>query len=289
MINVSIIIINYNTKKLTKECLDSVFANTYGLEFEVIVVDNGSTDGSVDFFRSDKRITFIESSKNLGFGKANNLGFKYAKGKYIFLLNSDTLLLNNAVKFFFEWMEQCDKTIACVGSLLMNKDGNIIYSYGDFPSFKNIFLDLLVYRFINKKRGIPKIESGTSFIPVDYVSGADLFIRRNVIEECGFFDPEYFLYYEETDLQYRYNLHGYKSGLIFTPKIIHLEGASSTSKRNLKKLKIHMQSRFIYCKKHFSKCEYILTRILFLLWVPIVLFSSGNWDEKKKILLLLCK
>ncbi|GHT72706.1 hypothetical protein FACS189456_1970 [Bacteroidia bacterium] len=87
--DVSIIIVNYNTKQLTANCIDSVFHKTEGINFEVILVDNASTDGSKEHFRNDPRIQFIESDENLGFGRANNLGAKYAKGKYLFLLNSD--------------------------------------------------------------------------------------------------------------------------------------------------------------------------------------------------------
>ena len=85
---------------------DSVFAQTSGVLFEVILVDNASTDGSIELFEKDDRICFVESGGNLGFGKANNLGYNYATGKYLFLLNSDTLLLNNAIKEFFLQMEQ---------------------------------------------------------------------------------------------------------------------------------------------------------------------------------------
>ena len=97
MMDVSIIIVNYNTLKVTAQCLDSIFRLTYGLSFEVILVDNASTDGSKEIFSQDKRIKYIYSDRNLGFGRANNLGFQTAAGEYIFLLNSDTILLNNAV------------------------------------------------------------------------------------------------------------------------------------------------------------------------------------------------
>ena len=88
--DVSIIIVNYNTCQMTKECIDSVFERTFGLDFEIILVDNGSTDGSKSQFEKDSRITYVYSEFNLGFGCANNLGYKFAKGDYVFLLNSDT-------------------------------------------------------------------------------------------------------------------------------------------------------------------------------------------------------
>ena len=89
--NVSIVIVNYNTLKLTKACIDSVIEKTSGLEYEIILVDNASSDGSSDVFKNDERIIFIEASDNIGFGKANNLGVKHAKGDYLFFLNSDVI------------------------------------------------------------------------------------------------------------------------------------------------------------------------------------------------------
>ena len=96
--DVSVIIVNYNTIELTLNCINSIFTHTLGIDFEVIVVDNNSDDGSGEILRLDKRIVFIQNLANEGFGSANNIGYQYAKGKYLFLLNSDTILLNNAIK-----------------------------------------------------------------------------------------------------------------------------------------------------------------------------------------------
>ena len=137
-IDVSVIIVNYNTKTLTKECVDSVYAQTNGVTFEVILVDNASTDGSTDMFEEDQRIVFVESKVNLGFGKANNLGYRYAKGKYIFFLNSDTLLLNNAIGLFSHKMETASNSIGCMGCLLQDASSKKTHSFADFPSVGNL-------------------------------------------------------------------------------------------------------------------------------------------------------
>ena len=100
--DVSIVIVNYNTLLLVKNCIDSIIAKTACVNYEIIVVDNASTDNSKEYFSNDTRIKYIYNEKNLGFGLANNVGIKIAKGRNIFLLNPDTLLLNNAIKILYE-------------------------------------------------------------------------------------------------------------------------------------------------------------------------------------------
>ena len=112
--DVSVIIVNYNTKNLTSDCIQSVIDKTSGVDYEIILVDNASTDGSKEFFENDVRLKYIYSDKNGGFGYGNNQGMEIARGKYLFLLNSDTVLLNNAIREFFDYAESHDeKRIYC--------------------------------------------------------------------------------------------------------------------------------------------------------------------------------
>ena len=113
-IDVSVIIVNYNTLELTKQCVESLKAKTKGIQYEIIIVDNASNDGSQEYFRNDESIIYIYNKENLGFGRANNIGYRHSSGKYIFLLNSDTILENNAIKIFFDFMEQ-NPGIGCAG------------------------------------------------------------------------------------------------------------------------------------------------------------------------------
>lgn len=264
--DVSIIIVNYNTKELTQNCIDSIFENTNGVSFEVILVDNASTDGSVELFEQEQRIQFIKSEKNLGFGKANNLGYKYAKGKYIFLLNSDTLLLNNAIKMFYDKMESIDGSIGCLGCLLENADHQYTHSYADFPRVSNSLYSLAspYFRLLGCKEWIldnPQLRANhQSFFQVEYITGADLFIRRSVIEECGLFDPDFFMYYEDPGMQHRYLRKGYKSYIIDTPKIIHLQGSSM--KPNKRKSLIYFDSQLKYLRKTQPKVEVFILNVL---------------------------
>ena len=120
MIDVSIIIVNYNTCKITDACIASVVDKTKGVSYEIILVDNASTDGSKEFFEHDERVIYIYSEINGGFGVGNNIGMKRAKGKYFFLLNSDTILINNAVKEFYDYAEAQGK-LAVYGCWLVGR------------------------------------------------------------------------------------------------------------------------------------------------------------------------
>ena len=111
--DLSIIIVNYNTLELTKACVDSVRSSTNGIDYEIIVVDNNSSDGSQDFFATYGGITFIRSSENLGFGRANNLGFKHSIGRYILMLNSDTIVENNILARMVNHFDSLPDDVAC--------------------------------------------------------------------------------------------------------------------------------------------------------------------------------
>lgn len=134
--NVSIVLVNYNTLRITKECIDSIVNNTIDISYEIILVDNASSDGSIEYFSKDERIKFIESGSNLGFGKANNLGAQNSVGDYVFFLNTDTVLKNNAIKIMYDWMVQYnyDLNVGALGCLLLGKDGVRTHSYSRFPN-----------------------------------------------------------------------------------------------------------------------------------------------------------
>lgn len=233
-IDVSVIIVNYNTLELTKNCINSVFENTKGINIEIILVDNASQDGSKEYFGQDERITYIYSDKNGGFGFGNNLGMKVAKGKYFFLLNSDTILVNNAISEFYRYAKSHDpKTV--YGCWLVGDDGTYRRSFFFFPSFT---ISHFLYIKINPQDYSPKWD----IREVECVTGADMFFPREAYEECGGFDENIFMYGEEGELQYRMMRKGFKRMLINTPRIIHLEGKSSkpSKKSDRRRFKGHL-------------------------------------------------
>ena len=250
-ISVSIIIVNYRTPSLILACIDSIYAHTKGVDFEVIVVDNHSEDDSVERLSKENRIILIESLRNGGFGYGNNLGMKVARGKYFFLLNSDTLLVNNAIKEFYDYAESHEpKTL--YGCYLIGDDGTYRGSFHYFPA---LTIGAFFRRLFRKQNYTPDYTDKE----VECICGADMFIPRTTIEECGGFDENIFLYGEEGELQLRMAKAGYK--LLSSPKIIHLEGKSL--EQSDEKRKIMLRSHFYVLKKYMNYPTYLLARMYY--------------------------
>lgn len=249
MIDVSIIIVNYNTCKLTSECIDSIIDKTTGLTYEVILVDNASTDGSRVLFEKDTRISYIYNPENIGFGRANNLGISIAQGRNIFFLNSDTLLINNAVKILSDYLDT-HAQIGAVGGNLYTK------TYHPMHSFQRLTPSLL--NEINECSGkiLSKLFFGKNIehnftqspLSVAYITGADLMIRKEILTSIGGFNPIFFMYYEETELSYRIKKAHYKIYSVPSAKIIHLEGGSFTPEQKVTRFIMSRNSLYTYIK-----------------------------------------
>lgn len=275
---VSIIIVNYNTLELTKNTISSILSETKKIKYEIILVDNNSQDGSVEFFSNDyykKKIKFIKNNENLGFGKANNIGINIAKGKYLFLLNSDTLLLNNVVKILYKFMEKNPK-IGISGGNIYDVNRLPAHSYSKFPDYK---FDLYeIYKKLYLKFFKKRLDFNYSDIPkkVGYITGADMFIRKELVDKIGNFDPEFFMYFEETELTWRAKKIGYEIYSVPEAKIIHLEGKSFVFKET--RFRMMCQSKYIFLTKVYGKNEafynYILSQFKYLIF-----FNKNN---KKK-------
>ena len=264
---VSVIIVNYNTLHVLRPCLESIIEQTAGIDYEIIVVDNGSTDGSIEALSGDNRVILIPTGENLGFGRANNKGLEQAKGDYIFFLNSDTLLKNNAVKMLYDFAQQYQGKLGALGCILEDRQGNRIHSYGPFPKMGNDFHKFLWIPILKGLRLYhqPAIEYPEHWMKVDYVTGADLFVSRQVLDECGSFHPAFFMYYEESEMQHRFQLHGYDNILLNGPEIVHLEGEGGKAGKQSKFIRdTYRQERslFIYFKLTEPRWKYYLYRII---------------------------
>ena len=231
---VSILIVNFNTKKLLVDCIESIYAHTT-LLFEIIVVDNASTDGSVAAVRklNKKEVTILSNKSNVGFAKANNQAISLAKGKYLLLLNSDTILTEDAIGRTVEYMNQHPK-IGIASCKLLNPDGSLQPTGGYFPTLLRVFFWM---SFIDD---LPFISSlvlpfhpAASFYKqsrsLDWVTGAFFCVRAQVVRDIGGLDEDYFMYVEELDFCYRAKRKGWSVGYVPSTSIIHFGRASSTN------------------------------------------------------------
>jgi hypothetical protein len=278
--DVSIIIVNYNTRALLADCIQSVLSQTQEIEYEIIVVDNDSKDDSASYIKKHyPSVMFIHSGGNLGFGRANNLGAKFASGKYLFLLNSDTILKNNAVYMFFQYMEQqgSNDCIGAVGGYLLDREGNYGAFYVDFPS------PILEYSRLLRKYLYPQAFLASGVLDVDGIIGADLFLPKSIFTALDGFDPSFFMYFEETDLQYRMSKLGWKRQIIPGPQIVHLEGGSfNKNGLSYKRYVMAQNSYNYYCRKHFKSLKRLAVWIS-LLVVRLFVFITPNWTIKERV------
>ncbi len=275
--DVSVIIVNYNTAQMTADCIKSVYEKTNGLDFEVFVVDNASKDNSCALIEqtfSDVRL--IKSTENLGFGRANNLAMEKAEGKYVFLLNSDTILKNNAVKILFDFMETDEKIGACGGNLFTKENEHTISYFNALNLKTKIVKTLCLVNFfpdikarLNEKGHNPKNEQKE----VEVISGADLMLRKSVLDEVGGFDRDFFLYFEETELQYRIKKAGYKIFIVPNSEIYHLEGATTTKNRKSRRYEF-LRGEYLYLKKTNSEQKPFLIKFICMLSHFLRVFSS---------------
>ena len=248
--DVSIILVNYKTEQLLLAAIESVIEKSQGFLYEIIVVDNHSDDDSGRIIAQKSwpiQITYIPLDDNLGFGRANNEGIRIATGRYVFLLNTDTLLINNAIKTMVDYMDG-HLSVGICGGNLYDQQMRPVHSFARMPSIFDEICELSLGI-------IPKITEGKNRgfnhtgrpKRVGYITGADMMIRRTALDAAGWFDPDFFMYYEEVELTERIKKLGYQIISVPQARIIHYESLSSGS--NESKIRMRMKSRRIYFDK----------------------------------------
>lgn len=289
---VSIIIINYNANKILENCVKSILRFTTDLDFEIIIVDNHSSEFDSEFFTSlSKRVKIIINKSNIGFGKANNKGLKEAKGKYVLFLNNDTIFLENSILKILNYISDTDKK-QIIGCKLLNKDGSLQISIGKFENlrylfFVNYFIYLLFPRskFFNKYYlNYLNLSEPTE---VDFVKGAFIFCLNKYAKELNGFDENFYFYGEEVDFCYRFKKLGGK--VIYYPntKIIHIGGAT-TDLNNWFKYKNQAASKIQFYQKYFKGIKFLIALIfhysgLLLRTAVYLLIGLIRFDSKKFI------
>lgn len=247
----SVIIVNYNTRRLTADCIRSIRQHSAGFTYEIIVVDNASTDGSVADLEAMEDIVLIHAGGNRGFGVANNMGAAVAKGRFLFFLNSDTVLNGNVLGTLLSVYrtEAARHNMGVLGPLMTDSAGKPVNSGGRFPS-------VLTYlrAYLGKEVPVFDLTVGPGLHNIDFVTGAGMLMEKVIFDLVGGFDEGFFLYYEETDLQKRLYDKGFRHYLLTSSSIVHLEGGSDggpSDISNFKRTTIH-RSRNRYLWKHDS-------------------------------------
>lgn len=275
--DVSIILVSYNTKDLTRDCLKSVYEKTQGIEFEIFVVDNNSHDGSPEMIEQEfPEVRLIRNSENKGFGAANNIAIRQSNAKYVFLLNTDTLLIHNSVKAFFDFMENpknCD--VAACGGIMLDAYGHKTYLEFNFPKV----IDLSFFYKNTYGQDLSKEKE------VDWMGGANLFVRKSSLEKTGLFDEQFFMYFEETDLCKRLKNNGFKIFFVPYSSIIHYEGASFGENNiiNLNKARIFAKSKCYYFKKHYGSFSVLIIKVLYII-IQLFKFIKNRKIEELRVL-----
>jgi len=289
--DVSVIIVSWNTQDILRNCLRSIYEQSGDSSLEVIVIDNASTDGSAEMVKKDfQRVILIENSENRGFAAANNQGIAIATGRYVLLLNSDTIVLNNAIDKTLSFADAHPESTV-VGCRVLNTDRTLQPTCFMFPSILNMLLSTTyLYKLFSKSKFFGRERmtwwNRNDIREVDVVTGCFMLVRREAIEQVGLMDEQFFMYGEETDWCYRFKQAGYK--VMFTPcaEIIHLGGQSTQKKATAMVVQLR-KSILQFMKKHHNPFIYriaCLLTVIFLavrlpIWSVMAFFQRSESSE----------
>jgi len=287
--DLSVIIVNYNTKYHLENCLESVVKNADGLQYEVIVVDNASSDGSADMLK-DKftQIKLIQNTKNTGFAKANNQGIKIAKGRYVLLLNSDTIVIKGCFEKMVKFMDQNPK-VGISGCKVLNNDLSLQLSVFHFPTMLTellFFTKDIIKGFWDpiKHWKYMKYWGHNSIREVDCVAGAFLFIKSQVFERVGMLDENIFMYYEDAEFCSRTKKEtNFKVYFYPNTEIIHLKGVSSAMNSHSTLKHCYRSARYYLNKCYGKTTERVFDFSCKTIWyIGIVSFFILRFNEKAR-------
>jgi N-acetylglucosaminyl-diphospho-decaprenol L-rhamnosyltransferase len=263
LLDLSIVIINWNTQALLRACLTSIVQNTSSIRFEIIVVDNASCDGSTEMVTHEfPGVHLVANTRNVGFAAANNQGLVHARGHYLLLLNSDTIVLPGALEEMMRYMDAHPR-VGALGPRLLNEDRSVQLSVYPFPHLVRdalVFLEVKSWPLVGNlarwygDRRNARLSAQTG--EVDWVMGACLMLRREVLDQVGLLDHGYFFGTEEIDLCYRLRQRGWSVAFLATAAIVHL-GGQSWSTISATRLIWFYNARLRYYRLHHPWWEYL--------------------------------
>ena len=293
MTDLSIVIVNWNTKEYLLRCLGSIFKLGQRMNWEVIVIDNGSQDGSgMEVKKSFPFVHLVENEKNLGFAKAANQGLQKASGRYALLLNPDTQVKGEAIEQLRSFMET-HLEAGVAGPQLLNSDGSKQNSIANYPSLATELLNKSLLRWLFPKKFPGKERDYSEPVEVDSVIGACMIVRRDAIDQVGLLDEDYFLFLEETDWCYRMAKVGWKIYHVPQAEVDHFQGKSAETVKKRARVEFY-RSRYHFFKKNRGSLQWFILlcglmirlgfEFLGMLLVSLVtFFTIKGWRKKLSI------
>ena len=287
MFDISIIIVNYKVKEYIIPCIESIYKHTSkSLRYEILVIDNNSNDGSIDAIKSQfSEVKIYQNTENIGFSKAVNQGAETAIGKYIFILNPDTKLIEDSISILFTFLEK-NETVAVVGPAIVTESGIKQQSYWKEPTLINTILSIYHLDFLNYKKNY-RNEIGDKTILVDSISGGAFFVQKDVFQNLNGYHPN--LFWME-DIDFCTKVRKLDNKIIYYPetKIIHYGGKSAEKNLHIA-ISNQLLSKIKYFKLHHSGIETIIltVAILFIALIKsilfLIVFPLGSNYRKKMI------
>ena len=284
---ISIIIVSWNTSRLLENCLASIFANPPTSSFEIWVVDNASTDDSPRMVREKfPQVHLVENRENVGFARANNQAIQQCSGNYILLLNPDTLVSAGALQALVDFLDQSPEAGA-IGAKILNPDGSLQISSHPQPTLSRELWRLFHLDSLSPYAAYPSTRWETNHPQaVDVLMGACLLLRKEVLDQVGFLDEDYFIYSEEVDLCYRIQRAGWRMYWVPQAEVVHFGGQSTQQVPTEMFLNLY-HSKIKYFRKHYGwattqiyKSILRLAALARLMLAPFVIFERSSRRQK---------
>ena len=283
VLDLSIVIVNWNTQHVIMDCLESIYLYTGKLHVEVIVIDNASTDNSVkEITACFPHVRLIANDTNRGFAGANNQGMKIATGRFVLLLNPDTVVLDDAFTKSIEYANE-NPDVGVAGCQVMENAKSIQRTCFRYPSLLNTFLWLSGAASL---KPLSRITGRAAYGPwdrrnereVDVVSGMFMLVRREALEEVGLMDEQYFVFAEEADWCYRFRKAGWRCMFAPVGRILHVDGGSKSTNQSSVRMYVQLQkSMLLFHRKHLGFARWFLCKLLFITTMTIRMLWWFIW------------